>query len=586
MNVLWIVEISALFLLVLILIFIIFQKTRSERQRLDELVKNRTAELVFMQKDLIDALKKADAANKAKSIFLAKMSHEIRTPMNAIIGMAELALREDVPAAAYGYIDTIKHSGAHLLSIINDVLDFSKIESGKLELTPVNYYLSSLLNDVINIIKIRIGNSSVKFNIETDSSLPNGLFGDETRIRQILLNILNNAVKYTEKGCITLKVSGEENENDINLIIEVKDTGRGIKEEDLRKLFNDFAQFDLENNKGIEGTGLGLAISKNLAKAMNGSIDVSSEYGKGSVFTITLPQIIHDHQKMGTLEKPNNGQENNAPSISFLAPQACILIVDDINTNLQVARGLLSPYKMQIDLCVSGREAVINAGIKNYDLIFMDHMMPEMDGMETVARIRKSGNHVPIVALTANAVSGTREMFLENGFNDFLSKPIDMVKLNTILEKWIPEEKQNKILLKNPQSNEVTDLNIQTELKIEGINIKKGLSMVGGKIKSYMNILSVFYKDSIDKSEKIKHCFEEDTDEIRNIQLVITHIHALKSAAANIGADALSQEAKELEEAGRNDDVKFIKTGTKKFLNNLNIVLKNIEKAGVLPKLV
>jgi PAS domain S-box-containing protein len=502
----------------------------------------------------------AKAASRAKSGFLAKMSHEIRTPMNAIIGMAELAMRAKDLNNAREHIITIKQAGSNLISIINDILDFSKIETGKLEITPAEYLFSSMINDVINIIRMRAVDTQIRLLVNIDSKIPDALTGDEIRIRQILLNILGNAVKYTEKGFVTLTVYGEPiNENNINLIMEIMDTGKGIKQEDLNNLFIEYKQLDQESNRGIEGTGLGLTITRSIVVAMGGKIDVYSEYGKGSCFTVTLPQAVRSPKPLAQVENPDNKKaliyekreifadsivltidnlgvkstvvstdseffelmkkqkfdfifisfelytknkeeilkyesevkiviltefgetiqdkklnvismpahsisianilngksdtfsydDNNELIVSFTAPQANILVVDDIITNLNVAKGLLSPYETQITLCKSGMMALNAIKTNRYDVIFMDHRMPEMDGIETTQHIRAYGGEdpyykdVPIIALTADAVSGVKEMFLENGLNDFLSKPIDTIKLNSVLEKWIPREKQH-----------------------------------------------------------------------------------------------------------------------------------------------
>ncbi len=499
----------------------------------------------------------AEAASKAKSDFLAKMSHEIRTPMNAIIGMAELALRESKPNTVREHIITIKQAGANLLSIINDILDFSKIESGKLEIIPSNYQLSSLINDVVSIIKMRVVDSNLSFVVNIDCNVPNYLFGDETRIRQVLLNVLSNAVKYTKKGFVAFSVNGEITEDKVFLTIDVADSGNGIKQEDLKKLFGEFVQIDSAFHKGIEGTGLGLVITKKLVNAMGGDISVQSEYGKGSTFTITLSQKICSPEPLAAIEKteeksilvyePNkiyadsivctidnlgvichrvendydlreklqlkdytflfvsysllinakamikelksktqivvltefgnatadmnldvlvmpvhsisvanilNGvsgrfsysSNEDASAARFSAPSARILIVDDISTNLKVVEGLMLPYKMQMDLCISGSAAIEAVKKHPYDLVLMDHMMPQMDGIEATKLIREMGYaELPIIALTANAISGIKEMFLASGFNDFLSKPIDTIKLNAVLAKWIPKEKQEKL---------------------------------------------------------------------------------------------------------------------------------------------
>ena len=512
---------------------------------------------------LIELKDLAEVASKAKSDFLAKMSHEIRTPMNAIIGMTELALRADNTEDAREHILTIKQSSANLLSIINDILDFSKIETGRLEILPVDYLFSSLVNDVINITRMKVIDSQIRFVVNIDSTMPNALIGDEIRIRQVLLNLLGNAVKYTEKGFVSFTAFGKvTGDNTLSLVMEVTDSGIGIMQEDLKNLFVEYAQFDPWKNRYVEGTGLGLAISHSIVLAMNGEISVRSEYGKGSTFTVSLPQQVRSQTPLASVNNPGekkvivyehresyatsilinieslgvqcthissdkelyskmedsgysylfisfelykknkeaiiqfrekinivvltefgetipekdlniltmpvhslsianilNGKsgnfsysENNELIVRFSAPEASILVVDDIITNLKVAKGLLLPYKMQVDLCKSGLMGIAAIKSNRYDIVFMDHKMPEMDGIETTQRIRAMGNedpyyrNVPIIALTANAVSGIKEMFLENGFNDFLSKPIDTIILNAILEKWIPREKQKNLM--------------------------------------------------------------------------------------------------------------------------------------------
>ena len=393
--------------------------------------------IAIFLKSLHKTMDSLEATSRYKSEFLARMSHEIRTPMNAILGMSELALREQTLESTREHIFTIKKSGTNLLSIINDILDFAKIESGKLEIIPTDYLFSSLIGDVTNIIKIKMLESRLEFRMDIDNQIPTALFGDEARIRQVVLNILNNAIKYTSVGFVSLTARGVLVDADnLVLTIEVADSGRGIKEEDIAVLFKDFTQFDQEKNKGIEGTGLGLAITQNLVTAMGGNISVRSEYGKGSTFTIALPQGI-SHKETFDDEKT---------ALLFEAPNVRVLVVDDVMINRTVAKGLLSMYEIQVHLCASGEEAIETVQTEEYDIVFMDHMMPGMDGIETTAAIRNLEGErfqkLPIVALTANAIAGVEEMFLMHGFNDYLSKPINTRKLNAILVKWIPMDKR------------------------------------------------------------------------------------------------------------------------------------------------
>jgi CheY-like chemotaxis protein/HPt (histidine-containing phosphotransfer) domain-containing protein len=498
-------------------------------------------------------------------------------------------------------------------------------------------------------------------------------------------------VKYTKKGFVSFNVSGRViNERTVNLTIEVVDSGRGIRREDMKRLFGEFARFDLAENKGIEGTGLGLAITRNLVKAMGGEISVNSKYGEGSTFTVILPQKFRKRESLASVENPEkasiliyerrkiysdsiiyaadnlgvcnthvstetefheemskrdysfifaeaalyeyvekmctefvsaarivllkefgestdeknvsiltmpvfsvsvanviNGVPNNFsynidnyPLMMFTAPAASVLIVDDIETNLKVAEGLLQPYNMQITTCLSGADAINTIKSEYFDLVFMDHMMPEMDGIETTARIRSLGIYdpkylkMPIIALTANAVFGTKEMFLENGFNDFLSKPINTVKLEAILTKWIPKEKQfiseeenGKIFVEKKQE-------MNYDIKISGVDINKGIAMTGGKVEYYLRTLSVFHQDGLDKIKEIKTCLE-----IGDLPLYVTHVHALKSASASIGASGLSEIARSLEIAGKSGNISFIESNNDRFLYELEILLNNIKHA-------
>ncbi|MCL2218789.1 MAG: ATP-binding protein [Chitinispirillia bacterium] len=537
-------------------------------------------------RSLHKTLDSLEATSQYKSEFLAMMSHEIRTPMNAILGMAELALREQMSEAAYDQVNTIRRSGTNLLSIINDILDFSKIESGKMEITATDYLFTSMINDVANIVKIKADEANLEFKVNIDNKIPKALIGDEMRIRQIMLNILNNAVKYTSKGTVSLTVRCTNTDNEtVNLAISVADSGRGIRQEDISKLFTDFVQIDLVKNKGIEGTGLGLAITKNLIRAMNGTIGVESEYGRGSTFNITLPQKISHRDDF---------EEEAAASI-FTAPNAKVLIVDDVPTNLKVAQGLLMMYEMQIHTCLSGAEAIEAVKNESYDVVFMDHMMPKMDGIEAAMRIRNLGGRryekLPIIALTANAVSGMKEMFLQNGFNDYLSKPIDTLKMNSVLEKWIPKEKQivfngvdsyamaavmdgtaDVIDIEHIDAFNANKNSAALNIEIDGVDIAKGISMVGGRADFYLQTLDIYLKDGRTKHAEIQKSLSGG-----DLPLYTTYVHALKSASANIGAVKLSEAARDLEIAAKDRNMEFIKANNQILLDDLAAILDGID---------
>ncbi len=477
-------------------------------------------------KKMVENIKEKElavSAAKAKAEFLANMSHEIRTPMNAISGMSELILRCESKEEAIDYAVQIRNASKSLLTIINDILDFSKIEAGKLEIIPVNYQLSSIINDVTNMAVMRIDNKPLEFIIEADPNLPCEMFGDEIRIKQILINYINNAIKFTKQGRVTLRIDGEKREDNITLRMSVTDTGMGIKPEDMKKLFSSFSQVDTTKNRAVEGTGLGLAICKRLAELMGGSVSVESEYGKGSVFSVTVTQKIINDSPMGDFRSAivNIAEDFSA---GFIAPHAHILIVDDNEVNLAVASGLLKPYKAKVTTVTSGLDCLNLLKTQSYHIIFMDHMMPVMDGMEATMIIRQNDTKTPIIALTANAISGVREVYLNSGFNDYLTKPIDVKALNDVLELHIPKE-----LMIRSNNSIITDSN----------NV--GLDE---------SILLTMYKEGLKKIPLIKRLYSEK--DWRNYGV---EVHGLKSVAASAKQTELSELAKAHELAAKDNDI-------------------------------
>ena len=395
---------------------------------------NSATDLLAVFVDLTDFLhekQRAEAANSAKSDFLATMSHEIRTPMNAVLGMSEMLSRTNLSAEQQKYLTDIKKSSQSLLAIINDILDFSKIEAGRIELVNINFNLHSLLDNIYSMFSHLMETKKLKFIYRVEDNLPDVIYGDENRLRQIIINLLSNALKYTNKGEVELYIRLDD---DGKLKFDIKDTGVGIQKEDMSKLFMPFEQLDMRKNRNIVGTGLGLAISYNLCKIMGGNLWLESVYGKGSTFHVEVPFVA-----------PQEGiaEEEVIAVKDFFAPDASVLVVDDIEINLSVAEAMLSLFKITPDLAQSGSDAIELSNSKKYDVIFMDHMMPEMDGIEAVRILREGdgpNKHTAIVALTANAVSGMKEMYLANEFDGFLTKPLDLNALNLCLREWLPEK--------------------------------------------------------------------------------------------------------------------------------------------------
>lgn len=606
-----------------------------------------------------------------KSDFLANMSHEIRTPMNAVIGMAEMALREELPPVAKEYVRQIKASGNTLLKIINDILDFSKIESGKMDINLAEYELFSVVKDISSFIMARIGDKKLEFVVDVAPDIPRLLMGDRIRIQQVILNLANNAVKFTKEGCVYLSINYEKkSEREILMKIFVQDTGMGIKKEDMGKLFQSFQQLDSKRNRNIEGTGLGLAISKQLITLMNGKIEVESEYGEGSRFSFEIPQIVLDaapaievgteqgapkavglmckneyvlrHMKkmlreLGVepipVQKPeefavleaeraefifmesvccsrqlqdylethprvtgvllagfkeqlnidlknviavrkplyilelvkilahedlyaDEEEESEEEGIGFIAPDAEVLVVDDNNVNLIVTEGIISPLQMKVEKATSGKQALEMIEKKHYDLIFMDHMMPELDGVETTRLIRRfheDYNDVPIIALTANVMEEMQGMFLVEGMNDFVAKPIETKVIVAKIKQWLSPEKMQRVEIREKSKEYELEQKGPEKIDIPQLNIEHALQLVGNE-DLYWQVLREYARVIPKKAGMLQQYFDAEDWKAYTIET-----HALKSSSRQIGAMELSELAAQMEQAGNNNNIEFIR---------------------------
>ena len=532
------------------------------------------------------AMQQARRANSAKSEFLANMSHEIRTPINAVLGMNEMIIRESTSDRITTYARNVESAGKNLLSIINDILDFSKIEAGKMEIAESDYKLSSVLNDVTNMIVFKARQKDLKFNVKVDEDLPDGLYGDEVRVRQVVTNVLNNAVKYTHEGSVALDVKGEKSYDDdgretVNLVFKISDTGIGIREEDIGKLFKKFERIDLVQNNTVEGTGLGLSITHNLLQLMNGSIEVESEYGKGSIFTIYLPQRVISDDPIGNFHDKFDRYVHTmrAYQESFKAPDARLLVVDDTDMNLTVIEGLLSKTEIQLDTASSGIEALNLTRETKYDLILMDQRMPKMDGTQTMNHIRhqEDGLNIdtPVICLTADAVSGARNKYLEEGFTDYLSKPVESTTLEAALIKYLPPEKI-KLQDRNSDAEEISEDNKeQSELEkfyshTEGLTYSEAIKNCANE-EILSKTLQQFW-NSINNNLRDIEAFMTEGD-VKNYTI---KVHALKSSARLIGASELSSQAAYLEECGNNNDTDSIADLTPELLTNYRSYLDKL----------
>ncbi|MBQ9538182.1 MAG: response regulator [Treponema sp.] len=519
----------------------------------------------------MDAIKQAEEADKAKGNFLANMSHEIRTPMNAINGMAEFIIRDCEDPLAIHHATMIKTSSTALLTIINDILDFSKIESGKMELVPDSYNISSLVNDVATMIKIRLHDKAVQLDLDIDEGIPDKLYGDEVRIKQVLINIMGNSVKFTHEGSITLRIRGrKEDEKHVRLFFEIKDTGIGIKKEDLGKLFSSFTQVDTRRNRAVEGTGLGLAISRKFVEMMGGQISVSSTYGEGTSFAFDILNEVEDWSPVGAISDRLDRVHIEAFKVSFTAPDARILVVDDNEINLDVAEGILMPYKMTVIKAASGEEAIDKFRMGKFDIIFMDHMMPVMDGVEAMKKIRQmpGGQKTVIIALTANAISGVSAEYKELGFQDFLPKPIMPQEMDKVLMTYLCPS-----LVEKKTSN-ISQAAHKDKIPTLELDIQQGLKYCLGNQDVYLKKLKDY----------------ANSDDIQNLENFYTRedwlgygstIQTIKDKAKNIGASRISEEAKALEYAAKDGWTEFIREHHRPFVTNHEKTCATIRKGGI-----
>lgn len=515
--------------------------------------------------ELEEAISAAEKAESARDIFLTNMSHELRTPINTILGLNELILRESQEEAIKEYALDIRQAGNVLLTLVSDILDFTKLEAGQMELMDGIYDISSLLNDLINGISIQLRKKKLDLELDIAQDIPHKLSGDEIHLRQILGNLLSNAVKYTDRGKVTLHLGWKKvSEDEITIDFTVKDTGVGIKEKNISKLFGVFQRMHTITRNQDDRTGLGLAISNRLVDMMGGKLEVQSTLGKGSTFSFSINQKVVDKAPLGDFEKQYNESLHSTKNYKqkFIAPMGRILVVDDNAMNLAVAQGLLKETRLQVDVAGSGGECLELLKRKTYHVICLDHMMPEMDGVETLHAIRALENNpsanTPVIALTANAVTGAREFYLKEGFQDYLTKPIDADKFESMLIEYLPDNvvyltQEQNVSGEGGEENEAEISMMESKLSGVGFNVRNGLKYMGNDLALYGKVLQDFHLILKEKEDSLKDFLKK-----RDMPGYAIIVHSLKGNARNVGADDLADEAFELEKmskAGQLEDV-------------------------------
>ena len=531
--------------------------------------------------ELEKAKQEALSANKVKSEFLANMSHEIRTPINSMLGFNEMILRETEEKEVYSYASNIKKSGQTLLSLVNDILDLSKVEAGKMEIINGEYDSAEVTKDLVRMIKPRADEKGLELKLDIDSRIPKRMSGDVVRIGQILMNLLTNAVKYTKKGEVLLSISFKGIKGDkADLYFEVKDTGMGIKKENIEKLFSEFSRVE-EKTHAIEGTGLGIPITVKFLKLMNSKLEVESTVGKGSVFSFLLEQKVIDPTPAGEIDFEDYEPETeiNVFREDFTAPGVRVLAVDDVPMNLLVFKGLLKQSMMSIDTAAGGLEAIELISKNDYDIVFLDHQMPELDGIATLEKLRNEYpdrvRNTPYIALTANAISGARDMYIKSGFSDYLTKPIEGAALTGIFRKWLPAEKIKDAPSSQKKTVEKKDGGQMSvwDLEKAGIDVKTGLGFASNDTEFYLEIMHDYVAAFEDTKKALSESFVKK--DLKNYEI---RVHSLKSTSKTVGAFEFSEKAKALEYAARDKNTEFIESENDGMLKEYEELVKNIEE--------